>query len=252
MRRVCSYLVLFLLVVFNNGCFFRRAFEPARAQELAPSAKTSGTLLAGMWLTEYHKQLNSGQCADKTAPTSGTCAGGIAYSDYLKGLRNQYIEAIRIRIDDNYSKFRANVYAGNAVFATGSDWATLGLSGAGAVIGDTELKAILAAASGGVTGAAASYQKEILSQQSAFAIVSGMDAAREAQYGNISKLENEDVSTYTLENGIADLRKYYDAGTLVGGIIYIQGQMQIQAQALQEKTQVNKSGSAGSSAAAPQ
>jgi hypothetical protein len=225
-----------------TGCFSRKFFQPAVAPELSPSIE-QGSLLTGDWLATYHTAINSGLCADnKTAPINGNCPGGIAYTDYVKGLRNSYIEAIRTKVDANYSNFKVSVYSGNAVFGVSSDWAVIGLGGAGSVIADAGLKSILAAASSGVTGATASYQKQVLNQQSSLAVVAAMDAGRAAQYVVITQSEALDISKYSLENGVSDLRKYYDAGTILGGLLYIQGQMQSQSQASQQQSQNLKTG----------
>lgn len=237
MRRLSVCVLTLTCLGFLTGCVSRKlGFQPKLAPEL--SSSNQGSLLTNNWLATYHAELSNGMCADqKTPPTNGNCPGGIAYPDYLKGLRNSYIEAIRSKIDEGYSNFRASLYSGNAVFGMASDWAVIGLSGAGSVVADAGLKSILAVASGGVTGAAASYQKQVLNQQSAIAIASAMEASRAAQYVAISQSETLDVTKYSLENGIADLRKYYDDGTMLGGILYIQGQMQNQAQSSQTKSQ---------------
>jgi hypothetical protein len=223
-------------------------FQPAIAPELSSSVKKrppqqTGSLLAGDWQKTYHDLINSGKCADGSTPNGANCPGGIAYTDYLKGIRNSYIEAIRGKIDENYSSFRSGVYSGNAVFGMASDWAVIGLGGAGSVVEDVGLKSILAVTSTGVAGASASYQKQVLNQQNALAIVAGMDASRAAQYVIIVQSESSDITKYSLENGISDLRKYYDAGTMLGGVLYIQGQMQKEAKISTANSQGVKNGS---------
>ena len=105
------------------------------------------------------------------------------------------------------------------------------------MVGDTGLKSILSVAAGGVTGGASSYQKQVLNQQNALAIVAAMDAARATQGQYITESELLDLSQYTIETALVDLRQYYEDGTMVGGLLYIQGQMQNQAQNAKQTSQ---------------
>ena len=237
MRWVAVAFMSMCCLVFTTGCFSRNlGFQPATAPELTSQA--ASPLTGTKWLVNYHDQVESGFCADnKSKPTNGNCPDGTAYTAYLQGLRNSYLEAVRAKIDFNYRNFKTSLYSGNAVFGMMSDWAVIGLSGAGTVVGDAGLKSILAVASGGVTGATASYQKEVMNQQNTLAVAAAMDAGRAAQYVVITQGEALDVNKYPIENGVADLEKYYDSGTLIGGLLYIQGQMQSQSQASQGQSQ---------------
>jgi hypothetical protein len=243
MPRVCLSLVVTLCVIFETGCGARKlGFEPKTAPEI--TAVTIDPLLEddknnkeNTWLKKYQDRIASGTCTDGIKQVNGKCSDGTAYADFAKGLRNSYIEAIRAKIDDNYRHFKTNLYSGNAVFGLASDWAVIGLSGAGSVVADTALKSILAVAAGGVTGANASYQKQVLNQQNTLAIAAAMEAARSGQYLLISRSETSDLTKYSMEEALVNLRQYYDAGTMLGGLLYIQGQMQSQSLNNQKNSQ---------------
>jgi Putative Ig domain len=243
MPRVCLSLIVSLCVIFETGCGARKlGFEPKTAPEI--TAVTIDPLLEddknnkeNTWLKKYQDRIASGTCTDGIKQVNGKCSDGTAYADFAKGLRNSYIEAIRAKIDDNYRHFKANLYSGNAVFGLASDWAVIGLSGAGSVVADTALKSILAVAAGGVTGANASYQKQVLNQQNTLAIAAAMEAARSGQYLLISRSETSDLTKYSMEEALVNLRQYYDAGTMLGGLLYIQGQMQSQSLSNQKNSQ---------------
>ncbi len=256
MRQFLVSNLILLCLMPETGCFARRfGFQPKVSPEITAAAadpllendkkdktnqndKNQGRT----WLKKYQDQIASGTCADGVKQTSGKCSDDTAYSDYTKSLRNPYIEAIRAKIDDNYRTFKVSLYSGNAIFGLASDWAVIGLSGAGSVVTDTALKSILAVAAGGVTGATASYQKQVLNQQNTLAVAAAMEAARSNQYLPISQGEAMDITKYSLEDALVELRQYYDAGTMLGGLLYIQGQMQNQAQNNQKNSQGLKAG----------
>jgi hypothetical protein len=242
MRQFLVSTSILLCLIPLTGCFARRlGFQPKVAPEI--TAATTDPILSGNWLQTYQNQIKAGTCADQaTKPINGNCPDGTAYTDFAKSLRNSYIEAIRAKIDDNYRTFKVSLYSGNAVFGMAADWAVIGLSGAGSVVADAGLKSILAVASGGVTGANSSYQKEVLNQQNTLAVAAAMEASRSNQYLAISQGEAMDVTKYSLEDALVNLRQYYDAGTMLGGLLYIQGQMQNQAQNNQKTSQGLKAG----------
>jgi hypothetical protein len=116
----------------------------------------------------------------------------------------------------------------------------LGMSGAGSVIADAGIKSILAAASGGVVGATASVDKQVLNQQNMLAIIAVMDAQRTTQIAVIGQHEKSSITDYPMEAALVDLRTYYVQGTVLSAL---QG---IQATAQQQQSKalsvINKTG----------
>jgi len=232
--------------VLLSGCHSHvLGFAPSAPPEI--TSKASDPLLSirdgKSWLQQYEDNLPNCLGDNKIPIQDGkNCPDGNSGAEEARMRRNQYIDAIRAKIDDSYTKFSEDVHSGNAIFGMASDWAVLGLSGAGSVVADAGLKSVLAATSAGVTGANASYQKQVLNQQGALAIVAAMDATRAQWRTIILRDEQLSITQCSLQQALVDLRQYYAAGTILRGLNYIQGQMQNQAQSAQDEAEAIKSG----------
>lgn len=69
-----------------------------------------------------------------------------------------------------------------------------------------------------------------------------MDASRAQIQATLAQDEKQSIADCSLQSALNDLRQYYAAGTIVRGLTYVQGQMQNQVQAAQDKTQAIKAG----------
>jgi len=219
---------LFALLPFQIGCL-RNQLKLQATPPPEISSKSSNNLLTKTWLADYHSALLSGKCpggSTPTGPAADQCPTG-KYADAMQAFRNSYIEAIRAKVDDSYSSFKGALYAGHSYLELGADLAVLGLGGAGSVIADSGLKSILAATSSGVTGAAASFDKQVLNQQNTLAIISTMDAQRASQAVVIVTGEQKSVDDYPIESALVDLRVLQQEGSVVSALEVIQGNAQV-------------------------
>ena len=134
--------------------------------------------------------------------------------------RNEIVWEIVYLTDSSYRTYEANFFSGQAYVGTAGDIAVLSLDAVAAVTGTAHLKAVLAAISGGVTGARASYQKNFYDQASRDSIVQTMRANRLAQLAVIQQGMRTGAN-YTIEQVLLDATDYYDAGTVIGALITI-------------------------------
>lgn len=100
-----------------------------------------------------------------------------------------------------------------------TDFITLGLNAAGAVTGGEAVKGILAATSAGVVGANAAIDKDYLSNLTIQTIHTQMTASKIAVFTDIKRgMQTTNSATcladYPLEQGLRDVFRYYQAGTL--------------------------------------
>lgn len=105
-----------------------------------------------------------------------------------------------------------------------TDWAVLGLSGAGATAGGAATKAMLAAISGGLTGAKLSVNEALFYKQTMPVLLQAMQASRKAILVDIRKGLNTSLEQYHLMQALNDVDRYYEAGTLPGAMIAINSQ----------------------------
>ena len=155
--------------------------------------------------------------------------------------RNQILRELIALIDQNYSPFEEKYYGSDAAINFGGDVANLGLTGVSSVTGTAHLKSVLSAVATGTTGIKTSYLKNFYDQQTRSAIVQKMRANRAA---TLAILQDQDhmkapvvcpsngcpeiekagdtpahiVSPYSLEAGLADVDRYYQAGTIIGAL----------------------------------
>jgi hypothetical protein len=191
-------------------------------------------------VNDYQTNLSSGHCPDGSAPNAGKCPDGKPISDNFKRVRNEILQAIQAEIDSAYHNYSRTMFAGNAYIGVASDLSVIGLNAAGTVVGASDVKAILAAASGGVTGASASMSKQLFNQQSILSVVAAMDASRAQKDSDmVQRQTKDDIDDYPLEAGIRDLMDYFSRGTLLSGLQWIQstaGQQKGNSQKLANKT----------------
>lgn len=133
------------------------------------------------------------------------------------------VVAGRLRaIDLQFETFEKNINQEGNLTQIGTDWAILGLSGAGTIVGGATSKAILAAISGGLTGAKLSVDKTLYYQKTMPTLLAQMEASRADQLLMIrTGLQKQLISDYPLSMALVDLDRYYKDGTLPGAIIAI-------------------------------
>lgn len=131
--------------------------------------------------------------------------------------RNKIISTGILVVDTNFSLFEKALFKegrGSSFLATVS---TLGLTAAGAVNPSATLSAI----SGGIIGAKAAFDREVLFDQAVLAIHTQMRAERNKVVLRLRNGMREKIEVYPLGIALADLEVYYEAGTLLSAFIGI-------------------------------
>lgn len=138
-----------------------------------------------------------------------------AYSETQREIyRNNLINARILAIDLNFEKFQQDLVREGVFTDLGTDWAILGLTGAGAVVPLTQTKTVLAAISTGITGAKTSVDKNLFFKKTIAALITQMKADRKSLLLTIRQKMQEDTDRYPLTAALIDLEDYYKAGTL--------------------------------------
>jgi hypothetical protein len=161
--------------------------------------------------------------------------------------RNILLNDVILLIDVNYNQWEKLLYDKKAGFDLGTDAVVLGLGGATALTGTTEVANILGQITTGITGFKTSVDSDVLQKNAVPALVAKMRAARASQLLKMQaamintkddKLGPTPLSKYSVEQGLIDLNAYYNAGTFVSAL------QDITAKAAEEKekadTKINK------------
>ncbi len=136
--------------------------------------------------------------------------------------RNKFITGRLVLINLNYFKWLRNVTADKQLLDSASDILVMSLNLAGTAVGGAQAKTILAAVSAGVAGSKTTVDKYYFYEKTIPALAATMNAQRKQILINIIKGLDQDLKKYPLEQGIADLNDYYQAGTFQGAITVIQ------------------------------
>jgi hypothetical protein len=145
-----------------------------------------------------------------------------ASGESKKQARNDILNDLMWLADDYYGQLTSELRNNNAWRQTLFDAAKLGLGAAGSVVGDAELKAILAATGTAVQGLNTSIDKNFYAQQSVEAIVAAMDSQRAEDkklvVAGMAQFADQ-TPTYPLSQGLLDVQKYALDTTLTHALI---------------------------------
>ena len=128
--------------------------------------------------------------------------------------RNQILGELMYIIDADHGDFERSMQAHATAFEVLSDFTVLGLTGAGAVTGGAETKAILSAIASGVMGAQLSVNKRVFRDKTIEALQAQMRAAQTQRKAEIISRMKQTTDDYTLELGLSDIVQYYYDGTM--------------------------------------
>jgi hypothetical protein len=142
--------------------------------------------------------------------------------------RNILLNDLILLVDLNYNHWEKLLYDKKAGFDLGTDAVVLGLGGATALTGTTEVANILGQITTGITGFKTSVDSDLLQKNAVPALVAKMRAARATQ---LLKMQAAMIDTnggtpngptrlskYSVEQGLIDLNAYYNAGTFVSAL----------------------------------
>jgi hypothetical protein len=134
--------------------------------------------------------------------------------------------------DVQYSKFQEDINRERTLTDTVGDLTSLTLTALGASLGAVSTKTALAASATAVTGAKASFDKNLFYDKTLPVLFAQMDANRAAVLVRIEAGAALPDAQYPLTRALADLNAYREAGSIPGalaGIAQAAGQKQQQA-----------------------
>jgi hypothetical protein len=124
-----------------------------------------------------------------------------------------------------FRDYESNLFINSAKFNLGSDFLELGLTTAATLGNSARAKTILSALGAAATGNRLSIDKNFFRERTFDAIVNAMEARRSAVEKRILDQMVKGVDLYPFEAALKDLREYFFAGTLEGGLTELQQQM---------------------------
>jgi hypothetical protein len=164
--------------------------------------------------------------------------------------RNILLNDLILLVDLNYNHWEKLLYDKKAGFDLSSDAVLLGLGGATALTGTTQVANILGQITTGITGFKTSVDSDLLQKNAVPALVAKMRAARATQLlkmqaAMIKTSDNQPVgltplSKYSVEQGLIDLNAYYNAGTFVSALQDITAKAAEEKKAADEKIDKTK------------
>lgn len=142
-----------------------------------------------------------------------------ATGDTKKLLRDEYVNARITAINLHFGTFEKALFREGVGAGIGTDWIKLALGGAGALYAGASQA--LSAATAGIEGAKASFDKQAFFENTVTTLFAAMDANRKTVLVKIRQGLRQLVANYPLTQAMADLEDYYNAGTIPGALISI-------------------------------
>jgi hypothetical protein len=200
-KKISALLLTGCFVLFITGCQSLGGYP----ERIIPIDGESGELLP---LKKYFTEDVVGTYNSKT---------GSAQQAY----RNEIVHGRLRAIDLQFEAFEKELQQENNSQKIALDFAVLGMSGAGTIAGGAATKAILAAISGGLTGAGLSIDKSLYYEKTMPILFAQMEAMRATQLANIYTGLKLDTAQYPLSRALFDVDTYYKVGTLSGAMVGI-------------------------------
>jgi len=127
--------------------------------------------------------------------------------------RNEIIRRLMRLDDESFNAWSQKLYGARAISSGVADFAT-GLMGAFAAASGASAAKSLGLAVAGVSGARSAAEKDIFFEKSAGALISKMKEDRAKVDAQITQYLDKNTVQYPLEQGLRDIIRYYEAGTL--------------------------------------
>ena len=220
-RDVCRHasivLIAVLAMTLPAGCSKHMAGRPTRIQLIDNEKPTSfeTSLIA---LEEKYDE------SDTDAQTR-------------REIRDQYARKMIAVIDRYYEDFLDDLVTQRKGFDASADITAISLDTASALFVPPSTKSILAGLSALTTASKTAISKVYFYEQTLPALISQMEANRQAVLADMTKGLNAPVDGYPLLQTMRDLKRYYDAGTIDGAVTEIQKQAAKKVEVAQAKIQ---------------
>ena len=157
-----------------------------------------------------------------------------------KAYRDRIVYGLMADIEYLFRDYESRLFIDSAKFNIGGDFLELGLSTAATLGNGARTKTILSALGAAVTGNRISIDKNFFRQRTFEALVNAMESRRSAMEKRILDQIIKSVDLYPFEAAIKDLREYFFAGTLEGGLTELQQQMSVVARMNLQRVEATK------------
>lgn len=157
-----------------------------------------------------------------------------------KAYRDRIVYGLMADIEYLFRDYESNLFINSAKFNIGGDFLELGLSTAATLGNGARTKTILSALGTAVAGNRISIDKNFFRQRTFESIINAMEARRSAVEKRILDQLPKGVDLYPFEAALKDLREYFFAGTLEGGLTELQQQTGAAARANLHRVEATK------------
>ncbi len=194
-----ALLMLLFTLPMLGGCLASLTAYPDTSYDARAELKSLEPLLAADAITRYD-------------------APGNDQRDDMDQLtwRNAVVNARVRAMDVLFNEFQQDLYREGVGFGISTDWIVLALSGAGSLI--SSASTALSAASSGVVGAKAAFDRNAFHDKTMTTLMATMVAQRKDVLATIRTNQLLGIDQYPLTLALTDLDRYYQAGTLPGAL----------------------------------
>lgn len=145
-----------------------------------------------------------------------------ASEDEKLEVRNLVIDVGMLSVDQHYSLFVDEFSSSRKGIDTVADIGSIATDAMATLFTPPGTKSILAAVSGGITASQVSISKNYFYEQTMSALIKSMEAQRRVVQTELIKGTGRSITAYPLSAAMADLERYYFAGTVDGAVAAIQ------------------------------
>jgi len=203
-RHMCTFVLAALAMTFPGGCGKHLAGRPKRIQ-----------LIENKTPTEFEKTLiDLEDQYDKPG----------ADAQARRNIRDKYARKMIAVVDKRYNDFLDDLISQRKGFDASTDITAISLDTASVLFTPTTTKSILAGLAALTTAGKTVVSKVYFYEQTLPALVSQMEADRQAVLADIVEGLSAGVDIYPLHQTLRDLNRYYTAGTIDGAVTGIQKQ----------------------------
>lgn len=141
--------------------------------------------------------------------------------DKAKIARDGMINRIEVDVEANYREYEGKLSSSRATADVLSDATQLGLSAATTVVGDSDVKDLLAASLTAFKGTKLSFDKNFFREKTTEILISKMEASRDKVRNRITQKLELPVQKYAFEEAWRDLVEFFYAGTLQAAFVQL-------------------------------
>lgn len=200
--QICRVLLLlsgFLYCLFLTGCLASLKAYPDRSYNPKKELEAMKVYLSEEAITKYNSTSNN----DREGKTK-------------RQWRNVVVNA-RIRaIDLHFTDFQQALFQEGVGIGIATDWLVLAMSGVGSLVDGASTA--LSAASAGVVGGKASFDKNAFFDKTMPTLLATMVANRKEILVRMRKGLQNDINGYPLTLALNNLDSYYNAGSIPGAL----------------------------------